>query len=187
MLNENHETEEEPGDLRPPIEAAPIDTDVPADILAAREQFLKEAILHILRQIRQRRRIRDANLERIDREECRILSELRQMPQSVPGYNKDHDRLRTQLEAEHERLELEKGREAAGYWKDVSTLQADLLTWIREHRSLVEKLETLTGHQYQRFKIEDLLKSVEGANEPQPAEGDHIAEPWQIEQLRRLP
>ncbi|MBI3098536.1 MAG: hypothetical protein HYY93_09895 [Planctomycetes bacterium] len=166
----------------------PTETDgMPVEVLLDRASFLRDTILHLVAQVRARRRIRDGNLRRIDIEQCETHGRLFQLPGGFVGTNKDVDGLRAQLETDHQRLELEKSREEAAGWKDIASLNRDLIEYVQEFRSLAEKLEILMGRPFPRPTFDTLLaEEPENDSTPSLKEASPPSE-FQLRQLRRIP
>lgn len=186
----------EPGDVERPaaggaqaavLDRIPAPADMPLGIMMDRANFFREAILFVVDQVRQRRRLRDESLARMDDLGCNVRNRILELPSTFPGTNREVDQLRLSLETEGERLELERGREASGFWKDVAQIQFDLVKLCGEYRTLIEKIEILTGRPFERPSIQELLRyaheDMPTAATPPPAPPTEL----QLRQLRRVP
>lgn len=163
------------------------DDGMPAGFLLERAAILKDVTLDLVGQLERRGRIHDANLHRLNCEQCEVRSGLLQLPHVFIGSNPDIDRARTQLGTEHQRLELEKNREESAHWKDAAPLHADLAKWLQEYRMLIEKLEILTGRPQPRPTIADLLAPPMPVSEGGAASGSIHPGPFMLRQLTRIP
>lgn len=169
------------------LEAAPSEEGLPVEFLSRRLTFIKQAILHLIQQMRERRVLSDKTLERLNEEQCTLSTKRFELPSFGLGYNTDLDKIRLEIDREIERLEIEKFKETTAYWKDLAQLKRDLIDYVREYHTLVEKLEVLTGKEYPRPSFDELLALVDKTHQKETADTETSPSAFQLAQLRRIP
>ena len=97
-------------------------------------RILEAAIEEVTREIEERRKLRDATLQVIDKALCEQKELLYQVaPHGSSPFTVGDSKRRSGIEGELSALEAEKRRETTAAWKDTANLKKELRELLREH------------------------------------------------------
>ena len=94
--------------------------------------FLERSLEDMFLMIRDRERMKDGHLVKIDKESCAAKTRIFEVDIWQPALNKQADRIRANAEKEMSGLEREKRMEEIACWRDVSRLRMEMHNVLRD-------------------------------------------------------
>lgn len=99
-------------------------------------QFLKESIDEVVLQLQKRLKQKENFLSELDEKLCEVQSSIYYLDEMGDVANNQMSRRRINLDREIKNLEREKRQQELEYWRDVTSLQAELRQLKKEYRAV---------------------------------------------------